>query len=126
MIQLQTWADDILQTMKPVCEILDADNKDKPYSAALKLQQQLVDNADLTPSAKILQTMREREHPFGRFGLDASAEHEEYFKSQPPLDDAIVQRFNEMAIESHKKQQQIEADDSLSFDEFLKNYFAQH
>ncbi|NOQ35301.1 MAG: glutamate--cysteine ligase [Methylococcaceae bacterium] len=126
IIPLRKWAGDILEAMQPVCEILDANDANKPYRAALKLKQSLVKDSALTPSAKILQQMREQEIPFGRFGLDASAEHEKYFKSLPPLDDAIVQQFKEMATESYQKQARIEADDNLGFDEFLANYFTQH
>ncbi len=125
MIPLRSWARDILQEMRPICEILDENSADKPYSNALKLQQARVNDADLTPSAKILQTMQQRQQPFGCFGLAASKEHHAYFKSQPPLDKAIVQQFREMAKESHKKQQQIEMADVLSFDDFLTHYFAQ-
>lgn len=125
MIPLRTWATNILQEMQPICDILDENNDDKPYSNALKLQQIQVNNADLTPSAKILQAMQQRHQPFGCFGLDASKEHHAYFNSQPPLDKTVVQQFNKMAKESHKKQQQIEMADVLSFDDFLTHYFAQ-
>ncbi len=125
IVKLRQWARDILDAMQPVCEILDAGDKAKPYTAALESQRKLVADASLTPSAKILAKMQEREIPFGRFGLDASAEHEEYFKSLPPLDDEAMQGFKEMATKSHQKQKQIEMDDDLGFDEFLANYFAQ-
>lgn len=126
IIKLRQWANDILDAMQPICEILDADDAEKPYSHALELQQQLVKDASLTPSARMLQHMREQEIPFGRFGLDASAEHENYFKSLPPLDESVVKQFKDMAKESHQKQKHIEESDHLSFDTFLQNYFAQH
>ncbi|MDQ7089543.1 MAG: glutamate--cysteine ligase [Methylococcales bacterium] len=126
MIPLRTWANDILQAMQPICDILDAGKRDKPYSAALKEQQARVNDADLTPSARILQAMKQQQQPFGCFGLDASKKHNDYFKSQAPLDQAMVAQFKEMAEKSHRQQQQIEANDVLSFDDFLTQYFAQH
>ena len=38
-IPLQDWAEEILTIMQPVCAILDQDNAEKPYSAALEKQQ---------------------------------------------------------------------------------------
>ena len=124
-IKLQTWANNILHSMQPICDILDADKSDKPYSEALKLQQKVVDNPDLTPSAKMLAGMRQKEQPFGCLGVEASAKHQNYFKSHASLKESIIQKFEKMAKESHQKQQQIEAEDSIDFDVFLKNYFAQ-
>jgi len=124
-VLLQTWADEILQSMQPICEILDEGDEAKPYSQALKDQQAVVKNPDLAPSAKILQGMRDKQQPFGRFGLDTSALHQRYFK-QNKLDEVTTQEFDEMAIASHAKQQKIEDSDTQSFDDFLKCYFSQH
>lgn len=124
-IPLQTWAEEILQSIQPICEILDEGNEEKPYSKALKKQSDVVKNPELTPSAKILQGMRDKKQPFGRFGLETSALHKQYFK-QNKLDDAKTQQFDEMAMISHSKQKQIEADDSRSFDDFLECYFSQN
>ncbi|MCK5872205.1 MAG: glutamate--cysteine ligase, partial [Methylococcales bacterium] len=69
-ILLKTWAGDILQAMQPICDILDGDDPDKPYSLALKVQQSLVDDANKTPSAKILQAMQQQSKVFGCLSLD--------------------------------------------------------
>lgn len=126
MISLHTWATNILQAMQPICEILDKETLDNPYSSAIKLQQTCIDNPKLTPSAKILEKMQQRQQSFSHFGLEISKEYNTYFKSRPPLADAILQQFNEMAEKSHLKQQQIEAEDMLNFDDFLTAYFTQH
>jgi len=123
-IPLKTWAQDILKSMEAVCEILDENIVDKPYSKALTQQDEVVENPDLTPSAKILQGMRSNQKPFGCFGLDTSEQHKQYFK-QNRLDSVITQQFDQMTIDSHTKQKIIEANDSLSFDDFLDKYFSQ-
>ncbi len=123
-IVLKTWANDILASMQKVCEILDEGLEDKPYKAALKQQIAVIADPDLTPSAKIIQGMRSKQQPFGCFGLRTSELHKQYFK-QNKLDSVSTKEFDQMVIESHKKQQQIEANDTLSFDEFLSKYFAQ-
>ena len=123
-ISLRNWATEILVSLQPVCEILDRDDADKPYSAALAKQQLIVDNPDLTASARMLEQMTQLRQPFARFALNTSAEHEQYFKRNT-LDKATTQQFIEMAAESLAKQQEIESKAQIPFDDFLKQYFAQ-
>ncbi|WP_394753704.1 glutamate--cysteine ligase [Crenothrix sp.] len=123
-VPLQDWAHDIVDSMLPVCAILDQGLADKPYEAALNYQRQRVDNPDLTASARILSAMRETNQPFARLGLQQSAEHAQYFKQQT-LDSETTERFNQLAEQSLAKQKDIESQQQLPFDEFLKHYFAQ-
>jgi glutamate--cysteine ligase len=124
-IPLQVWANQILQAMQPVCAVLDADNPDRPYTQALALQQSLVDNPDLTPSARILADMHATGQCFSTYALSKSAAHQQYFKQQP-LDEATTLDFDQMAAVSLTKQKTIEANDNSSFDDYLAHYFAQH
>jgi glutamate--cysteine ligase len=124
-ILLKTWAEDILQSMQAVCEILDEDLTDKPYSKALAQQASIIQNPELTPSAKILHGMHLKQQPFGRFGLDTSELNKHYFK-QDKLDDLTTQQFDQMAVTSHKEQKEIAANDTSCFDAFLEKYFSQN
>ncbi len=123
-ITLQSWAHEILQSMQTICEILDNNDPAKPYSKALKQQCDVVENPDLTPSAKILDEMRTKNQPFGRFGLDVSELNKQHFIGKK-LETERTQHFDQLASASHLKQQEIENNDSLSFDDFLAKYFAQ-
>lgn len=123
-IPLQDWAYQILDSVKPVCEILDGDDAGKPYSTALQQQQKLVENADLTPSAKILAGMTRNEQPFAPYALDISAVHEQYFRSNTLLAEQ-TKFFKQLSEKSLARQKEIEASDDLSFSEFLNRYFSQ-
>jgi glutamate--cysteine ligase len=123
-ILLRDWAFGILDSIQPVCAILDQDNAAKPYSAALEKQQRLVENPDLTASARMLEQMTQLRQPFARFALNTSAEHERYFMLNQ-LDNLKAQQFNDMAAESLAKQQEIESRKQISFDDFLQQYFLQ-
>lgn len=123
-ITLQTWSNEIIHSMQPVCDILDEGDADKPYSYALKQQLELVNNADLTASAKILQGMHSKNQPFGSFGLETSEYHKQHFLRHKS-EDISNKQFDQLSIASHKKQQDIEENDKISFDEFLDNYFSQ-
>ncbi len=123
-IPLRNWATEILVSMQPVCAILDQGDAAKPYSAALAKQQLVVENPDLTASARMLEQMTQLRQPYARFALNASAEHEQYFKRNK-LDKANTQRFIEMTATSLAKQQEIESKEQIPFDDFLQQYFSQ-
>ncbi|MCX7066838.1 MAG: glutamate--cysteine ligase [Methylococcales bacterium] len=123
-VALPDWAREILQAMQPVCAILDNDDADKPYSAALAEQQRVVENPALTASARMLASMREHSQPLAKFALSISDKHAHYFRHQE-LDEQTSVQFTEMAAQSHAKQRDIESQTQLPFDEFLEKYFSQ-
>lgn len=123
-IPLKTWANEILSALQALSKILDEHNSDKPYSKALKKQINLVENSDLTPSARIIQAMQKHQLSFGHLGMSQSEQHRLHFK-QKKLDPKITKKFATMSYISQQKQKKIEADDHLSFDDFLAQYFAQ-
>jgi glutamate--cysteine ligase len=123
-ISLTAWAGEIFAAMQPICAVLDQDNEGKPYSAALALQRQVLDNPDLTASARLLANMRQAQQPFTRIAKQLSAQHAKAL-SADKLDEATRQRFTAMAAESLTKQQQLESKPQMPFDDFLQQYFAQ-
>ncbi|MDD5461138.1 MAG: glutamate--cysteine ligase [Methylococcales bacterium] len=123
-IRLQDWATEILDSMQPVCAILDEEDVGKPYSSALEQQRLLIENQDSTASAKILQNMTQTRQPFSRFALAKSAEHARYF-SLNKLDPIHIRQFEDMAEQSLAKQKALENKAQIPFDEFLKQYFSQ-
>ena len=123
-ITLQKWAREILTTMQPICEALDSTETNSPYSQSLTLQRELVENPDLTPSAKMLAAMREHKKTFSCFTVNQSAELAKVF-AQQSLDDITRQEFMKLAADSHAKQRELEAMPQLPFEQFLQHYFAQ-
>lgn len=123
-IRLQDWAHEILDNMQAICDILDAGELGNFYNQTLKVQRNLVDNAKLTLSAHILNGMRAKQLSFAGFSKQLSQQHARNFYAQK-LNVADTLKFMQMATESHAKQSEIEANDSLSFDAFLEQYFNQ-
>lgn len=124
-IELKVWAEQILENMVPICQILDQSNPQAPYSKALEKQLSAVENPNLTPSAKILQGMNSQQQPFGSFGLSISEQHQQYFR-QSQIDPEFNKQYQSLAQSSHQKQRELENSDELNFDEFLKRYFSQN
>ena len=123
-ILLTDWATEILNSMQIVCEILDNTDETKPYSAALDKQRAVLNNPDLTPSARILAQMTESKVPYARFALNKSREHAEHFRASP-FDANVQQTFTEMAEISITKQHEIEQKPQVPFEQFLSDYFSQ-
>jgi len=125
LIPLQDWAFEILESMQPVCAILDQMSPGRPYTLALEQQTKLIQNPDLTASALMLENMTRLQQSFACFALNKSKEHQLYF-SRNKLDNAKRRQFIEMAELSHAKQRALECKEQIPFDDFLKNYFAQN
>lgn len=122
-ITLQNWAREILTAMQPICEALDSTENHSPYLQSLALQLELVENPALTPSAKMLVAMREKENPFSCFTVNQSSELAKFFSTQS-LDENVREEFQKLAVQSHEKQRELEAAPAVSFEQFLQNYFA--
>ena len=122
-ISLGSWARDILDAMYPICAILDQNEPTRPYTAALYAQRQKIRNPDLTPSAKMLSEMNFFGESYFSHAMRKSLIHQQYFLDRP-LSEDIDTLFKQKAIDSLKKQTEIEAADSISFDEYLKQYFS--
>jgi glutamate--cysteine ligase len=123
-IPLRQWAEGILELLQPICELLDRNQEDRPYLAALAQQREALANPELTASARMLAAMRASGENFFRCARRLSEQHRDYFQAQA-LSAEQLQFFTEAAAQSLRAQQQLEATDTLAFDEFLQRYFEQ-
>ncbi|MGI9219745.1 MAG: glutamate--cysteine ligase [Woeseiaceae bacterium] len=123
-VGLQTWANEILENVMAIAECLDRQEQCSGYTDAVRLMQGLVAHADETPSARILQKLRDEKLSFFELALSLAEGHRDYFASITPLSGDRLQQFSSEAEESIFKQQQIEASDSISLDEYLATYFS--
>jgi glutamate--cysteine ligase len=121
---LRDWALEILDRMQGPCEALDAADPARPYRTALDLQRQAVEQPELTPSARILAGMRDAGLSFFEFALQMSQAHRDYFLSLGAVREGRREAFRETAASSLARQRDIEAADDISFDEYLRRYFA--
>jgi glutamate--cysteine ligase len=121
-ISLQDWASELCNKMKPVAALLDSANYCENYFSSVKSQIASVYDAELTPSARMLEEMRETGEGFFHHAHRKSIHHCQYYKNQP-LSESKIQFFENLAAQSLAEQKKMEAEDSISFDEFLKNYF---
>ncbi len=121
-ISLQDWASELCNKMTSVASLLDRANYSENYFSSVKSQIASVFDPDLTPSARMLAEMREHDESFFHHAQRMSLHHNQYYKNHP-LSEEKIQLFERMASESLAQQQQIESEDKISFDDYLKNYF---
>jgi glutamate--cysteine ligase len=122
-IELRTWALELIDSMRGICELLDEGEVQKPYTAALELQEAKVLDPTLTPSARSLEELKTSGESFADFALRMSRLHKSYFLELHPPNEQRLAEFASEAEASLQKQAEIEASDRMTFDQFLANYF---
>jgi glutamate--cysteine ligase len=120
---LRAWALELIDSMRGICELLDYGDAQRPYSAALDLQQGKIDDPRLTPSARTLEELRSTGESFADMALRMSRVHKAYFLDLYPPNEQRLAEFAAEARESLERQAAVEAADRVTFDQFLANYF---
>ena len=123
-VPLKDWALELCDAMQAVADLLDEVNQCDCYSSSLAAQIACVNDPSKTPSAKMLEEMREHDEGFFGFAQRNSLKYLDYFKSRE-LSLERQQFFESLTQESLLKQQEIERADSLSFDDYLQQYFSE-
>ena len=123
-LSLRDWAGEIFDQMSFVCDLLDKEGAKPIYCSTLQQQRAKIEEPELTPSARILSEMIENKEEFSEFSLRLSKQHQQWF-SKRPLETESRSQFEQQALQSILKQQEVEKSDNLSFEQFLQNYFDQ-
>ena len=125
-IAMSDWGSKLLGAMQPVAKLLDQayaiSTPDSQFEDALAYMQQRLVNPDTTPSAILLQEMKENNETYFATAMRKTLQQRDYFLNKP-LDSQTAAKYHELAEKSHDQQTEIEAADTLTFDEFLSNYW---
>jgi glutamate--cysteine ligase len=118
------WGGEILEDVRAVAELIDRSEDGREYTQAVGAQTALLSDPEATPSARLLQELRLAGCGFFEFAMQAARGHKEYFKALAPLHTERLQHFEVEARNSHRRQKHIEDSDTLSFEQYLSNYFS--
>lgn len=121
---LRKCASGLLNDIKPVAEQLDRAHRTSDYSDSLEKQLAKVEDDSLTPSAKILSTLADRQQSLLEFTQEQTRLFAREFKAHK-IQKETENRLLADIETSIKKQQELEQDNSVSFDEFLAAYYRQ-
>lgn len=124
-LPMGVWANALLTQMQTCARLLDQALDTQAHSQALVKQQQKLENPALTPSAQILRDMTDRQQSFNHFSLALAEQHRQYFQVHP-LGVAEQERYTQLSQISLAEQKQLEQSQTLGFDEYLANYYAQY
>jgi glutamate--cysteine ligase len=128
-ISLKAWGDELLQGMTPLAKRLDSlDNSEHgggtAYRDALVTAQARMADASLTPSARVLAAMQDNfDGSYVAFTRSQSTQTQARLLGLP-FSDELQAQFAAMAEASVQLQKQIEASDTLSFEEYRQHYLA--
>ncbi len=123
-LKLADWALEIIDSMRGVCELLDAGDPDRPYATALEVQETKVRDLARTPAARTLQELQTTGESFFKFALRMSAQHKAYLLELYSPNEARQAEFASQAESSLAEQARLEKEDRLDFDQYLARYFA--
>ena len=121
---MRAWALEILESMLPVCEVLDGIEGGAWFEDAIDDQIGKVREAELTPSARMLAEMRDRGEGFYQFARRLLHQHQRYFLERQ-LSAETVAALDAKVEASLAEQARLEAQPQADFDQFLADYFAQ-
>ena len=123
-LTLQQWAGELCSAMECFADSFDLNETGTPYKEALQQQQQAIADPEKTLSAQVLAGMREHNEGYFHYARRMSKQHQQYFLDMKH-DAEQFERFKRSVRESLEQQRAMESGDHESFDDFLKNYFAQ-
>jgi len=113
---------ELLDALFPLAKLLDSLDDSINYRLSLQAQRLKIDDPDLTPSGQIADKLLNNEESFFEFAMNLAEETERYFKNTQ-LDARTSRNFWQLSEESHQSRKDIEASESMGFDDFLIDYF---
>jgi glutamate--cysteine ligase len=123
-VPMHAWAQELLDSMTGICEVLDRGDATRPYSQALAVQAAKLADVRLTPSARLMAELTESGESFSELALRVSRAHKAYFLDLYPPNEERLAEFAAQAQESLARQASIEAADKGTYEEYLARYFA--
>jgi glutamate--cysteine ligase len=122
-ISLQQWAATICDQMRPICQLLD-DAGGEHYLEALQMQEAAVKNSALTPSARLLYELSASGLSYADYGLQLAETYSDYFAGLGTDFNVHQQALLAESAASPQRQAQLEATDTLSLDEYIRQYYS--
>ncbi|MGY8869528.1 MAG: glutamate--cysteine ligase [Pseudomonadales bacterium] len=120
-VSLTSAGDDVLQQVKMTAHMLSKLHNDEAYTDSVTAQHDKLNDVSLTPSAQVLKALKESGLNHTQWLLQKSAEHRQSF-NQSPLPADVQQKLTEQVGKSLDTQAEIEASDTLNFDQYLAEY----
>lgn len=122
---LSHWGHRLMSDIEKIAELLDKAHGGSDYSRVCQAQRAKLSDPALTPSAQILADMSAQSKPFFHFAMDLTEQHGRDFRGQA-LSPEQLDQYTQQSRHSLEQQLRIEAADSISFDQYLEQYYQQY
>src|SRR5690606_32061103 len=93
------------------------------YSRSTAAQLSKLSDPALTPSARVLAAIQDKGHTFCSLTMEQSAAHQAWLRANK-LDPQRLAALQEASAESLRRQAQIEQEDAIDFEEYLRAWNA--
>ncbi len=120
-ISLQDWGLELLEKIAPVAALLDAQRGDTAHAGSLQTQKNKLLHPEQTPSAHVMQALREHGGSFETFALKQSKLLADQFRARPPSAEEM-HYFQALAETSLQEQEDIERTQIGDFNQFITDY----
>ncbi|WP_029525393.1 glutamate--cysteine ligase [Polaromonas glacialis] len=121
-VSLVAWGAEILAECAPIAAALDAEHGGTQYRDALAAAGTGLADADTLPSARVLAAMaQDFDNSFVQFARAQSLKTQAALQSLPLTDEQLA-RFTDLTRQSIQAQKDIEAADSMLFEDYRKQY----
>lgn len=120
-VGLQDWGLQLLDRIEACAQQLDLAHGGDLHGLALASQRAKLEDARLTPSARVLESLSEHKLSFFAFAQHQSERHAEWFRDRP-LDAEREAAFDQAARTSLAAQEQLEHEQRGSFGEYVARY----
>ena len=121
-ISLKRWAHQLFDELEPIAQLLDDAQDSGIHHTTLNQLRCWIDCPDDTLSGRIVTEIKDRGDGFYNVAYDYAKQHKQYFQSQQLKAD-VQAKFEQESKGSLTKRQQIEAESTGSFEDFLADYY---
>ena len=123
-VTLVEWGLQIVDECRPIAAALDAAHGGELHQAALVAARELLADASLTPSARVLNAMaQDFQHSFAQFTLAQSHQTQASLLALPFSAEQAL-HYAQMAQASLEEQKRVEATDTLPFEVYRQQYLS--
>jgi glutamate--cysteine ligase len=120
-VSLQTWGLALLDKMTAVAGVLDLQRSDAQHANSLAAQREKLLDVSKTPSAQVLEAIRQNQGSYPQFALKQSRLLANQFRARPPgTEDAAY--FAQLTQISLAEQAAMEHGQTGDFDQFIADY----
>lgn len=120
-VGLTEWADQVLDKIGRCAQLLTEQLGDDAYTDAVHAQRRKVHDVSLTPSARVLSALQTGQQSFHTLSLDMARQHTNRLRAAG-LSDKERLDGERLRDESIRAQLSLEADRSLTFDEYVAEF----